>query len=225
MRGSLLRLAVPVGFAMVRTLMRSLCLLVGLVAATAFAQTGQIEDRKGPSFNEIERGFFMGASAGFWGTINPPSNVPGSNRDFSPGQAAQLEIGYDIGERVSPALMLMFTGNRKGSDYFGYNAQGTATGDYSMFAPGLTVKVRIVGFDDAQAVKRTWIYGRLGAAVGFYSPPGLSLPLDVLLTGGAGVEYFTRLRHFSIAVDANFNFLALTSSFGFSVLPSVRYAF
>ena len=49
--------------------------------------------------------------------------------------------------------------------------------------------------------------------------------LDVMISGGAGIEYFTRLRHFVIGVEANFNFMALTQSVGFSVLPTVKYAF
>lgn len=203
---------------------RVLLAVVTLSSLGAWAQT-QAEEKKSVPFNEIERGFFVGVNTGFWATANPPTNVSGSRSYFSPGQALMLEMGYDVGERVSPALMLLITGNRMGSDYFGYNRTQTTSGDYSMIAPGATVKVRIVGFDDAQEVRRTWIYARAGLGVGFYSPPGLSLPLDVVISGGAGVEYFTRLRHFSIAFEANFNFMALTSSFGFSVLPSVRYAF
>lgn len=203
---------------------RALLAVLTLVSTAAWAQA-QAEEKKSVPFNEIERGFFVGVNTGFWATVNPPTNVSGSNRDFSAGQALQLEMGYDIGERVAPAAMLLLTGNRKGSDYFGYNSSKTASGDYFMIAPGATVKVRIVGFDDAQEVRRTWIYARGGLGVAFYSPPGLSLPLDVVISGGAGIEYFTRLRHFSIAFEANFNFMALTSSFGFSLLPSVRYAF
>jgi hypothetical protein len=205
--------------------MRLLAGTLMVVAAVAVGQPAKVEERKSAPLNEIERGFFLGVQAGFWGTINPPTNVMGSRSVFSPGQAIQLEMGYDIGERVSPSLMVVLSGNRMSSDYFGYNAQKTTSGDYAMIAPGVTVKVRIVGFDDAQDVKRTWIYARLSAAPAFYTPPGLALPLDVFLAGGLGVEYFTRLRHFSIGLEANFNAMVLTQSFGFSVLPSVRYAF
>jgi hypothetical protein len=49
--------------------------------------------------------------------------------------------------------------------------------------------------------------------------------IDVLVTAGPGLEYYTRLRHLVIGVEANFNFMALTQSVGFSTLLTVKYAF
>ena len=206
---------------------RSFLLAVALAMFSTVSMAAEptaVEERKGASFNEVERGFFLGVNAGFWGTINPPA-LTAKERYFSPGQAVQVEIGGDIGERVSLAAFFLATTNKMGSDYFGLNSTHTASGDYGSIAPGVTGKFRLVGFKDSQDVKRTWIYVRVQGAVMFYTPAGLKLPLDVMLAGGPGVEYFTRLRHFSIGVEANFNFMALTGSLGFSILPSVRYAF
>ena len=197
--------------------------VLSLVSSVASAQTA-VEEKKATVFNEVERGFYLGVNAGFWAVVNPPA-AAGSKSYFSPGQAVQVEIGGDIGERVSVAAFFLATSNRMGSDYFGLNTQKTASGDYGAIVPGATAKIRIVGFNDSQEVKRTWLYVRAQAGVMFYSPAGLKLPLDVLIGGGPGVEYFTRLRHFSVSLEANFNFMALTSSVGFSILPSVRYAF
>lgn len=198
--------------------------LVGSLASSlALAQAKTVEDKKQITYNEIERGFFFEARAGFWSLVNPPSN--GGTTYFSPGLAMQIDIGFDIGDRVSPSLFLMAATNPMKSDYTGLSQNGTASGDFSSLAPGAQVKFRIVGFDDSQDVKRTWIYARAGAAVVFYSPHSLLPTLDVLISAGPGVEYFTRLRHFSIGVEANFNFMALTQSIGFSVLPTVKYAF
>ncbi len=202
---------------------RLLALVTVLSSAAALAQTA-VEEKKATVFNEVERGFFLGVNAGFWGTINPPA-AAGSKSYFSPGQAVQVEIGGDIGERIAVAAFFLATTNRMGSDYFGYNTAKTASGDYGSIAPGATAKIRLVGFNDSQDVKRTWLYVRAQAAVMFYSPAGLKLPLDVMIAGGPGIEYFTRLRHFSVGLEANFNFMALTQSLGFSILPSVRYAF
>jgi hypothetical protein len=209
--------------------MMTRALLVASLAlgTVAFAQGKPLEDRKAITYNEIERGFFFGVSGGFWGTINPPAGT-GSAQYFSPGQAALLEIGYDIGERVSPALFFLATSNRMGADYTGLvrDMAGGAvrSGDYGSIAPGVGARIRIVGLKDSQEVTRTWFYARVGGAFMLYQPTTLINTPDVLLFAGPGLEYFTRLRHFSIGLDANFNFMALTQSVGFSVLPFVRYA-
>lgn len=214
-------------------------LVCSMVAQLAFAQAKPLEDRKAITYQEIERGLFFGVSGGFWGTINPPALVE-SQRTFSSGQAALIEIGFDIGERVSPALFFLATANRMGTAYTGTVrtcgpngpmacADGTVpqavrSGDYSSIAPGVGARIRIAGFKDSQDVTRTWFYARVGGAFMLYQPNTLIGQPDVLLFAGPGLEYFTRLRHFSIGVDANFNFMALTQSVGFSVLPFVRYA-
>lgn len=220
---------------------RRVALCSVFIASAALAQ-GKVaaEDKKAITYNEIERGFFFGVSAGFWGTINPPAG-PQSAQYFSPGQAALVEIGYDIGERVSPALFFLATSNRMGTDYTGTvrtcgeagpracgngeAPQAVRSGDYGSIAPGAGARIRIAGFKDSQDVARTWFYARVGAAFVLYQPNTLIAQPDLLIFAGPGLEYFTRLRHFSIGVDANFNFLALTQSVGFSVLPFVRYAF
>lgn len=195
-------------------------------ASVAFAQTAapKVEDKKAIKFNEIERGFFFEGRGGFYGVINPP-RLSNGRTYFSAGQAIGLDMGFDIGERVSPSIFLLASSNRMLSDYTGLNTTGAASGDFGAITPGAAVKVRLVGFNDSQEVTRTWIYVRAAGGVMFYSPPSLLPTLDVLISGGAGVEYFTRLRHFVIGLEANFNFMALTQSLGFSILPTVKYAF
>jgi hypothetical protein len=202
---------------------RSLVALLLALAALPAAGQARLEDRKTAGINEIERGFYLEGRGGFWATLNPPT-VSGGVTYFSPGQAAQLDVGFDIGEIVSPSLFLLATGNRMRSDYTGLSG-GAASGDYGALIPGVGLKVRVVGFDDAQAVRRTWLYLRAAGGVILYNPSALLDRLDVLVSAGAGLEYFTRLRHFSIGVEANFNYMVLTSSFGFSVLPTVKYSF
>jgi hypothetical protein len=198
-------------------------MVLALVASAAWGQARPVEDKKGVAINEVERGFYFEARGGFWSTFNPPTTAGGVTY-FSPGEAAELDLGFDVGPIVSPSLFLLATGNRMRSDYIGFSG-GTSSGDYGALIPGLGLKVRLVGFDDAQSVRRTWIYVRAAGGVILYNPSALIDRLDVLISAGAGIEYFTRLRHFSIGIEANFNYMALTSSFGFSVLPTVKYSF
>lgn len=220
---------------------RALAFLGVMASSVVLAQAPAkpVEDRKAITYNEIERGFFFGVSAGFWGTINPPAG-PMSAQYFAAGQAAMVEIGFDIGEIVSPALFFLATSSRMGADYTGTvrtcgaggprdctageMPQAVRSGDFGSIAPGAGARIRIAGFKDSQEVTRTWFYARAGAAFMIYQPAALISQPDLLLFAGPGLEYFTRLRHFSIGVDANFNFMALTQSVGFSVLPFVRYA-
>jgi hypothetical protein len=204
--------------------MISRIVLAGAVVTSlvAFAQNPpKLEDKKGASFNEIERGLFFEARGGFNGIINPP----GVGGTFSSGQGIGIDLGFDIGERVSPALSFFAFANRQGSNYRGFSTTGAASGDFSAMAPGAAVKVRIVGFDDSQEVKRTWIYARASGSVVFFSPQALLPNIDVLISAGPGLEYYTRLRHFVIGLEANFNFFALTQTIGFQGFVTFKYAF
>ena len=132
----------------------------------------------------------------------------------------------DLGERLAPALFFMASANRMGSDYTGLStADAPATGDFGTVVPGVTLKGRLVGFDDAQQVKRVWVYARASLGYVIYTPSALIPKPDILISVGPGLEYFTRLRHFSIGLEALFNYFATTGAMGFSVFPSVRYAF
>jgi hypothetical protein len=224
---------------------RLLWLLVVLAPSFVFAQSKELKEKPAPPLNEIERGFYIGVTAGFWSLINPPANttitplmgsdagkaVPGSKQYFSPGQMAQVELGFDFSERVAAGIFVMATVNRAGNDYTGKsqdlnnNGAPTAAGDFTAIIPGANVRIGLVGFNDSQDVKRSWFYVRAGAGFVLYQPTKLLPGPDVLVYGGPGIEYFTRLRHFSIGVEADFVFMALSASVGFTVTPMLRYAF
>jgi hypothetical protein len=205
--------------------------LMLLVPCLAFAQGKTLKDKEEIKFNEIERGFTIGTAAGFWALFNSPS-YPNGTRPVATGQTIRLDIGLDIGERVVAGIMLQASNNRptSGSGYLGtIDPSGTmssgASGDYAQLLPGVGVKVNIVGFDDSQDVKRLWVYARVAAAAGLYFPHNLIDKFDVMLQGGAGVEYYTKLRHFAIGFEANVVFMALTTTIGLSVTPTLRYSF
>lgn len=222
---------------------RLLCLVVAIAPSLALPQEKpgkELKDKPQVTFEEIERGFHIGITAGFWSLVNPPANktivlaggteVTGSKQYFSGGQSARMEIGYDFGERVSAAIFIQATANRMGSDYTGKSQDPTsgvprASGDFTTVIPGALVRIGLIGFNDSQDVKRTWFYVRLGAGYVLYQPKAL-LPIpDLLIFAGPGVEYFTRLRHFSIGFEANFVFMALTQALGFTITPMLKYAF
>jgi hypothetical protein len=192
------------------------------LAFPALAHAQAAGDRPAESFEEIERGLYFSVLGGPSFIVNPPASQ--GPRPFSPGQMAQVEVGVDIGERLSLGAFVMGASNRAGSEYVG-NSGGAASGDFSMLVPGLVARVHLVGLADAQDVRRTWIYVRGGAGYALFSPKLLLPDPDILVFGGPGVEYYTRLRHFSVGIEVTGSFLVKSQSFGFAVTPNLRYAF
>ena len=195
----------------------------GLVLAQAAPTTTPVNDRPAETFEEIERGLYFSVSAGPSFILNPPAPSD-KERPFSPGQGAQLEVGVDLGERLSLGLFVWGTSNRAGSEYVGFS-NGAASGDFSMLATGAVVRAHRVGFEDAQGVQRTWLYVRGGAGYALFRPKQLLPDSDILVFAGPGLEYYTRLRHFSVGVEVTGTFLVSSQSFGFGVMPNLRYAF
>jgi hypothetical protein len=164
-------------------------------------------------------------------------------------EAVRAEIGMDIGGRGNdprssvPLLvvtaMLQASQVRASNDYLGTSSRAdmaskspclstentSPSGDFAMMAAGLAAKVNIVGFADSQDVKRLWIYARVGGGVNFFFPNTLIKQIDFMLQAGGGIEYYTRLRHFAIGLEANFQMLFVTSAFGVTLTPTLRYSF
>lgn len=199
-------------------------LLPGVSGAqeTPSAGSTAMQDRPAVTFDEVERGVYFAVYGGpSWIANAPASSGP---RPFSSGQFAQVELGIDLGERLSLGVFFMGSVNRAGSDYVG-DSQGAASGDFSMMTPGAVLRARLVGFADNQEVKRTWIYARAGVGYAMFSPKKLLPDSDILVFAGPGVEYYTRLRHFSVGLEVTGNYLASKGAFGFAVAPNIRYAF
>lgn len=202
---------------------RFLVVLLGLAPAVALAQKAPTRDKEAVVYNEIERGLFFGVQGGAFFVVNPPA-AAGTPRPFSLGQMAFVEAGYEIGERVAIGAFLMESQNKASSTYIGFSG-GRASGDFSALIPGATLRFNAVGFNDSQGVTRTWIYLRGGAGYAFFSPRTLLPNGDVYAFAGPGIEYFTRLRHFSIGLETTGSYLVSFGTLGFTVTPNLRFAF
>jgi hypothetical protein len=204
---------------------RTLLLAVPLLLATSSASLGQgkvLKDKEAVTFNEVERGFYLGVHAGPWFLVNAPANS--GPRPFSSGMMAQVELGFDLGERLSLGVFVMGTNNRAGADYLG-NSNGRASGDFSSLVPGAVVRASLLGLPDSQQINRTWIYLRGGAGFVMFSPKSLLPDSDIMVFAGPGVEYYTRLRHFSIGLELSGAYLLTSGTVGFTISPNLRYAF
>lgn len=206
-----------------------LALVLWLTPLEALGQSERaaplVKDKQEEPINEIERGLYCGVTAGGWFLVNPPASG-GSKQPFSPGQVAEVEVGMDFGDRLSAGVYLLGSGNRAGAEYTGKSGNPPrASGDFSILAPGAVARFNLVGFQDGQQVRRTWIYARGGAGYVIFSPKALLPNPDILIFAGPGVEYYTRLRHFSLGVEVTGLYLLTSSSVGFAITPNLRYAF
>ncbi|MFP2933841.1 adventurous gliding motility protein CglE [Pyxidicoccus sp. 3LG] len=193
------------------------------MVASAQQPTTANGDRPAVTFDEIERGVYFAVLGGPLFVTNPPA-AEGTPRPFSSGPMAQVEVGVDLSERLSVGLFIMGSSLRTSAEYIG-NSGGAVSGDFSSLVPGAVLRARVYGLADSQEVKRTWFYVRAGAGYAMFSPKRLLPESDILVFAGPGVEYYTRLRHFSVGLEVTGNYLVSGGSLGFAVAPNIRYAF
>lgn len=207
-----------------RRIVRSALLLLAvgaLPSAQAQEAAPPIKEREVTQFAEVEHGVYLRGSGGaFFLNSLPATQGP---RPFSTGQMAQVELGFDLGERFSLGVFVMGTANRAGSDYVG-NSGGSASGDFAGIIPGAAARFSFLGLSDSNDVKRTWFYLRGGIGYARFYPTALLAP-DAWVFAGPGIEYFTRIRHFSIGFEVNASYLLKSKTFGFALAPNLRYAF
>lgn len=195
--------------------------LVSTAAAAQEAAPALPEDPRAPRFREIERGFFTGLEAGWMGFLDTPTAEParypaaGKGGGFSSGLHLAFSVGADLGDRLSLALLVL-----------GVNQEASVSyGAFSLVGGGADVRVNLAGFADSQQVTRTFLYVHARGAWFVTEPHGLFGKTDVLAGGGLGIEYFTRLRHFSVGLAIDGVYALQAKSAGIAVAPTLRYTF
>jgi len=198
--------------------------VLAAAAATAAAQEAapaMPEDPRAPRYREIERGLFVAAEVGWLGllktTTAEPDRYPAAGKDggFAHGLAVGLQLGADVGDRLALSLVL-FGANPSAS--VGYGA-------FSLVGAGGDVRAALVGVRDSQRVERLQLFVHVRGAYFATDPRGLFGRTDVLLAAGPGLEYATRLRHFSLGLGVDGVYAVKAKSPGITVLPTLRYTF
>lgn len=204
--------------------MRKLAAVLLLVPALALGQDAapQLqEDPRAARFRDVERGFFVGFEMGYLGLLETPTadrtkfQLAGDSGGRAGGILVGATVGYDLGERISVALVAQGGNQRAGANY----------GAFSLLSAGADVRVAFASWRDRNDWQRLFLYvhGRGGIARTY--PEGLFGTSDVLVAGGPGIEYFTKLRHFSIGAAADAVYATKAKALGFAVYPTVRYTF
>ena len=179
------------------------------------------ENPKAAHFNDVERGFFVGFQAGYMGMFSTPTRdrtqypSAGSNGGRSGGWLVGVEIGQDITSRLALSIFGQGGNERARVSY----------GAFSLYDAGLDLRYAFYGEKDRNDWERFFLYMHVRGAYAVTYPKGLFGTSDVLLQGGPGLEYFTRLRHFSIGFALDYLYATKAKASGYAAYPTVRYTF
>ncbi len=207
-------------------------LVLAPVAARASAElesAAPVEDRPALKVNEVERGFFVGVEGGGFFLFSPTAS---KNSGFAPGRITGLSMGGDLGPYLALSLFALGTNSNTPAGFVSTGPTQTSgglstglSGDFSTLIVGAMAKLYLLQVPDDNGVKRLLGYVRGGAGSAFIGPKDFYSSNDVVILGGAGIEYFTHLRHFSVGVDADFVMGLSHLGPGLMVSPNLRYTF
>ncbi|HYG70144.1 MAG TPA: adventurous gliding motility protein CglE [Anaeromyxobacteraceae bacterium] len=205
---------------MKRTLL-AFALAAPLAAAAQEAAPALQEDPRAARYKEVERGFFVGFETGYLQLFDTPTDDPvkfpyaGKDGGAAGGLVVGTHVGVDLGNRLAFSIYALGGNQKASADY----------GAFSVLSVGGDLRLSLVGTRDRNGMQRLWVYvhGRGGVARTY--PEGLFGTDEILVSGGPGIEYFTRLRHFSVGLAADYVYAVNAAASGFSVYPTVRYTF
>ena len=179
------------------------------------------ENPRAVRYDDVERGFFVGFNAGYLTFLDTPTQEPesfpyaGESGGRSGGLLLAAELGRDLTSRVSAALFVQ-GGNQRASPSYGA---------FSLYAAGGDLRFSFYGKKDRNDWERFFVYVHARAGYARTFPKGLFGTSDVVAQGGLGSEYFTRLRHFSIGLSADYVRALKAKASGLTLYSTVRYTF
>ena len=204
--------------------MRKLAAVLLLVPALALGQDAapQLqEDPRAARFRDVERGFFVGFEAGWLNLLDTPTadrtkyQLAGDSGGNAGGVLVGAMVGMDIGQRLSVALVAQGGNERARANY----------GAFSLVSAGADVRVAVRSWRDRNDWQRFFLYVHGRGEYARTYPEGLFGTTDFVVAGGPGIEYFTKLRHFSIGAAVDAVYATKAAALGFAIYPTVRYTF
>lgn len=179
------------------------------------------ENPRAARYDDVERGFFVGFNAGYLSFLDTPTQTPadfpyaGESGGRSGGLLLAAELGRDFTSRFSAALFAQ-GGNQRASPSYGA---------FSLYSGGLDLRFSYFGKKDRNDWERFFLYVHARGGYALTFPEGLFGKSDVIVQGGPGVEYFTRLRHFSIGASLDYVRALKAKANGVTLYSTVRYTF
>lgn len=174
----------------------------------------QSEGVQKAKFNEIERGFSIRLPIGMLAYLTPvrASNAsPSFDKRYLPGLLVGAELAYDILPILDIGVFFYFA-----------NSQGVDTGvirDLNTILGGVVIHLSFVH------TERVYFGVKAGAGYGMQDTTVDRLQHGVGVIAALTLEYFTRIRHFSIAIDVGAMLWTAPLSVALTAIPAVRYTF
>ena len=166
-------------------------------------------------FEDVEKGFSLGAQMGITYDFNSPVE------NLNPGLLAGLEIGYDL------SWILRLKAGFSNSMYSGRspNQRGQFIDmdfEHRLLWGGASLSLL--------ATDRFYMYIHAGVGYLFTDPKQVdgvdaAGDNDLAILAGGGLEYYTMLRHFSFGVEATATVLPMRADVAIAITPVVRYTF
>ena len=198
-----------------------------LLSFSLFAEAeAEIGDVSGNDLNPVLRGFNLQLSGGILAYVG---DAGGDNAGSPIGSALKFNIGYDIDIKSAVNIgiafsigMLQYNANPKGDYDF---RESPWFEDYNPLTVGLEV-------DISWMITKRW---ELGLLINFdyyalaktYKSGSLTKTNDgnIAIGGGLNFEYYTRSRHFSLGLSAEFNYVVDFDGMNIIVTPFMKYTF
>ncbi len=206
--------------------LRLLPLLAPLALAPAPAKAQQ-RQTTAVAYQEIERGVWIGSNAGAIFFFD----LPGEGSSSATGSLMGIEAGFDLGRFVQLGVVAWGQSVGAPADYKGITDDSLdpkrARGDFQSLMLGGTLRLAFLRWQDDNGLDRTFLYARLAGGATLSRPVGILDEQGTFASAGLGVEYFTRLRHFSVGLEVDGMALMgdVGTAMGVAVLPHVKYTF
>jgi hypothetical protein len=178
-------------------------------------------DTRVVDIDEVERGVYVSVDYGpnYYLPLAGAGMVNLNPTSTTPGTRLGVRIGYDILNNVAADVFVLGSFSTGVIDLDEVRA-GKTTGDVAHIAPGLGLRFAFI------TTERLFVFARVGAGYALWFPSELTGSVGSIHTDASlGFEYYTKLRHVSVGVEADFQALIGPTAFGIHVYPTLKYTF
>ena len=183
--------------------------------------TEAAQDAPRRRFAEVERGFYAAGTFGAAILLNAPRS--GGGGPVVPGLSMGVALGYDVLDALQVEAYATGAQMSAPADYQGLGAPTDARGDFTAVQLGGRIRYSVVSLADVQGVRRLYLNVQLGGGLLASEPASYLGGLGPSLSGGLGIRYHTRMRHFSVGFELD-AFYGLSSG-ALGLVPQGSLAF
>ncbi|RMG10350.1 MAG: hypothetical protein D6729_19635 [Deltaproteobacteria bacterium] len=196
------------------------------LAASAQARAAESAAEKAPrrGFAEVERGLYVAGTFGGTVLLRAPTWTAGGG-PVVPGLTMGVAVGYDVSELLQ--LELYGSGAQLDAppDYQGLGAPTDPRGDFTAVQVGGRLRVAYAHFGDAQGIDRLYLNAYVGGGLLASEPSSYLERMGPAVSGGLGLRYHTRMRHFSVGIDLDLFYGLSSGALGLAPYGFLAYTF